>query len=291
MLVLRTFVQSLRHQFRFLSRLMRVNVVRLHLWQVELLGPKDGAWASDTDPANERLRRNLEVFHGPEADQSSRAPKASLAVDGDSAAVRLVKVSLDNVEELLDDAVRRRGPINKEEVVVGNVLLEEGLPVVLLLVQTDHALDADVLEDVAVLVGMVAVAVVRITLLDGSHEGDELAGNDHVQVTILDALVVLVLFHVESLEIVPSKLHSSLEALKAVEHGTVEEAVALGGIAVVLKDGRVALELLMCLLGRHLKDNDAEGAHEESSVDHFVSGVRRAAVVENAVLRVVLVAK
>ena len=57
------------------------------------------------------------------------------------------------------------------------------------------------------------------------------------------------------------------------KHGAVEEAVALGGIAIVLEDGSVALELLMSLLGRHLKDDDAECAHEESSVDHLVSGV------------------
>ena len=131
-------------------------------------------------------------------------------MNGDSTAVRLVEVSLNNVEELLDDGVRRRRSINKEQIVVSDVPVEERLTVVLLFVQTDHTLHADVLEDVAVLVGMVAVAVVSVALLDGSHEGDELARDDHVEVTVLDTLVVLVLFDVESLEVVPSKLHSSL---------------------------------------------------------------------------------
>ena len=67
-LILRTLVQSFRHQLGFLSTLVRVDVVRLHLRQVELLRSKDGAWTSNPNPTDERLSRDLEVFHGPETD-------------------------------------------------------------------------------------------------------------------------------------------------------------------------------------------------------------------------------
>ena len=45
-----------------------VDVVGLNLGQVELLWPKDGTWTSDTNPADERLSRDLEVLHSPETD-------------------------------------------------------------------------------------------------------------------------------------------------------------------------------------------------------------------------------
>ena len=291
MLVLWALVQSLGHQLGFLGTLMRVNVVRLHLRKVELLRPEDGAWTSNADPADERLSRDLEVLHCPEANQSPRATEASLAVDSDGAAVGLLKVRLDNVEELFDNAVGRRRSINKKQIVVSDTFVQERLAVVLLLVEADHPTHTNILENIAVLIGMVAVAVVSVALLNGSHKGDELPRDDHVHVSVFNTLVVLVLFDVESLKVVPAKLHSGLQTLQAVEHSAVEEAVALGGVTVVLKDGHVGLELLMCLLGRHLKDDYAKGAHEESSVDHLVSRVRRAAVVEDAVLRVVLVAE
>ena len=72
---------------------------------------------------------------------------------------------------------------------------------------------------------------------------------------------------------------------------TIIEAVALGSISVVLEDLMIWSELLVGLVCRHLKDHNHEGAHQESSVDHFVTGIPRGAVMENTILLVILISK
>ena len=75
------------------------------------------------------------------------------------------------------------------------------------------------------------------------------------------------------------------------QESAVVEAVALGGVSVVCKHRVVRLKFLECLLGGHFKNDDHEGPHQESPVDHPVAGVSRGAVVENSILLVVLVSQ
>lgn len=75
------------------------------------------------------------------------------------------------------------------------------------------------------------------------------------------------------------------------QQSTIIETVALGGISVVLEDLVIWSELLVGLVGRHLKDDNHEGAHQESTVDHFVTGIPRGAVMEYTILLVILVSK
>ena len=70
------------------------NVVFFDLEHVELLRSKDRSWASNTDPANECISWNLEVFHGVEADKGTCATQSCLAVHGNSAVVRVGEVGL-----------------------------------------------------------------------------------------------------------------------------------------------------------------------------------------------------
>lgn len=53
----------------------------------------------------------------------------------------------------------------------------------------------------------------------------------------------------------------------------------------------VWLKLFEGIVSRHFQNDDHEGAHEESSVNHFGSGFAGSAVVEHSVVRVVLVSK
>lgn len=169
-----------------------------------------------------------------------------------------------------------------------NLVLQEVLLVVFLLVQPDNSLHIEALEDLDVLVRVVAIALRSIPLLNGTHEGHELSRDDPVDVSVLYALKELVFLHVERLEVIPLKLNSILEALQALEQGAVIEAVALRGVTIGLEQRLVGAEHVVCLLSGALKDYYHKGTHQESAVHHLVRLVR-GAVVKDAVLRVVLV--
>lgn len=96
---------------------------------------------------------------------------------------------------------------------------------------------------------MVAVPLVRISLLYGPHEGHEFAGNNPIDVAIFDSLVVLVFLDVEGPEVVPLELDGVLEALEALEHGALIQAVALAGVPVRLEQTVVGTEHVPRLLG------------------------------------------
>ena len=82
---------------------------------------------------------------------------------------------------------------------------------------------------------MMSISVVIISILNRSHEGDKLARDDPVEVTVLDSLIILILFHVESAEVVPAEPDSVLEALQDMQQTAVVEALAFGGITIMLE--------------------------------------------------------
>ena len=147
------------------------DVLLLDLEQVELLWSKDGAGSRDPDPANKGLSRDLVVFHGIETNEGARAAEAGLAVDGDSASVRVLEVLLTCVHELFDDILGRRRAIREYHIVMSDVFGEEACAIVFSFVQADHSADIQVLEDVDVAGSSVAVAVHGVPLIYWSHEG------------------------------------------------------------------------------------------------------------------------
>ena len=87
---------------------------------------------------------------------------------------------------------------------MSDVLGEEGCAIVFSFVQTDHSADIQVLEDVNIAGSSVTISVYGVPLIDRSHEGQELAGDDPVEVAVLDLLVMLVLSCIKCLEVIPS---------------------------------------------------------------------------------------
>ena len=248
----------------FLWRVSEVLI--LDLGQVELLWPQNGAGSGNSDPADKGLSIDLEVLHGVDANQRASAAETGLAVHGDCASIRLGKVCLTAAHELINDGLRWRRSVSEDHVLMVDALHQEGVPVVLGLVQADDLRHVQVLEDVDVARCGVAITMHGVALVDGTHEGQELAWDDPVQVAILDLLVVLVLASVERLEVVPSKSDSLLEAIQAVRNGAVVVAVATAGVAEGLEVGLVDLELAEGLLGIHLEDNNHESTHEVGRV-------------------------
>jgi hypothetical protein len=61
-----------------------------------------------------------------------------------------------------------------------------------------------VLEDLKIIFWRVSPSLKRLRPIHWTHEGNELAGNDEVKVTIFKLFVILVLFVVKLPEVVPS---------------------------------------------------------------------------------------
>jgi hypothetical protein len=109
----------------------------------------------------------------------------------------------------------------------------ETLRIILRVIQPNYLTDFQVLEDVDVRCGGVAIPMVLVSHIDGAHKGHELAGYDPVEVTILYLFVMLILLDVEGLEVVPAVLKSFLKPLKAVDDLALVIAFTLASIAIV----------------------------------------------------------
>lgn len=190
---------------------------------------------------------------------------------------------LSHLEELVNDVVWRSRPINEEQVVMSNIIFQEELPIVFFFIESDDAGHVELLKDFDVLLGVVAVPLIGIPLLDGSHESHELARNNPVDVSVLNSLVVLVLFHVEGSEVIPLELDGVLQALEALQQSALVQAVTLAGISIRLEQTVVRSEHIPGFLSSALKDYYHESTHQKCSVYHFVSFVT-CTIVENAVV-------
>ena len=103
------------------------------------------------------------------------------------------------------------------------------------------------------------------------HKGNELVGNDPVQVPVLHLLVVLVLFVVKVAEPVPAKADRELEPLQAVEYGTLIGAcITVGRISERPELIMVRRESFPHDLGLLLQHNDHEGAHQVRGIHILV---------------------
>lgn len=67
------------------------------------MGAKYRTGSSDSNPADECFRRNLEVLHAIKANKGSGAAKACFAVDGDCTSLRVSEVLLTGVHEVGND--------------------------------------------------------------------------------------------------------------------------------------------------------------------------------------------
>lgn len=93
-------------------------------------------------------------------------------------------------------------------------VLDEFLAFVLGFIKSDNMGNSEVFEDLEVVFREVAPLFPFV--VHGSHEGDELAWNNPIEVAVLDLFVVLVLLGVEGLELVPAQLNGDLQTLEAV---------------------------------------------------------------------------
>ena len=120
-----------------------------------------------------------------------------------------------------------------------------------------------------------------VSLIDRSHEGQELAGDNPVKITVLHLFVVFVFPRIESLKVVPSEPYRVLQPLQAMQDGALVLARATTRISVRMQVGLVLLEQFEGRVGVHFEDDDHEGAHKVGRVGQL-GELSRSRVVVNA---------
>jgi (2Fe-2S) ferredoxin len=189
------------------------------------------------------------VLHDVEPDQRASPTQSRLTVHSDRPGVWLGEVLLTRIKELVNDVLRRGRSVDEDHVLVVDTLLSEAIRVILWIVESDYLADLKVLKDINVRSGGVAVAMLLVALVNWTHEGHKLAGNDPVEISVLHLLVMLVLLDIESLEVVPAMFEGFLEALQTVEDGALVVTFAFAGVAIVQQLARVGLEQAKRMFG------------------------------------------
>ena len=220
------------------------------------------------------------MLHRIQADQGTCASKSCLAVNGNGSSVWFSEVFLTRIHELLHDRVGRSASICEDHVFMVYSFLKEAVAIILCFIKTDYLSYVEVLEDVDVAGSCVPVPMNGVTLVHRSHEGQELAWDDPVQVTVFDFFVVFVLPGIECLKIVPAELDGLLKPFKAVKNRAVVVAIATAGVSEVAQVGLVGLELSEGLVGVNLQNHDHERAHQVGRVGDLGEVARLRVVVD-----------
>ena len=93
---------------------------------------------------------------------------------------------LDYLKELIDDLLWRVRTINEKQIIMRNAGVNKMLPVVLYVIETNHLIDTDVVEDINILPWVLAIPVLCVSVLYRTHERHKLAWYNPVgQVTSL----------------------------------------------------------------------------------------------------------
>ena len=167
-----------------------------------------------------------------------------------------------------------------------NPLLRELVLFILGFIQANDQGHTEALENRHVVIW--GERTISICYVERSRERNKLSWDDPIQVTVFDLLEVLVLLHVKSAIVVPSKCHGVLEAQEAVMICAAVGAITHRGVTIGDELVVVRTERLPCLICRLAQDYDHEGAHQESRVT--LLGVVQARVVIYFVVLVLLVA-
>mmetsp|Transcript_25575 Transcript_25575/g.52081 ORF Transcript_25575/g.52081 Transcript_25575/m.52081 type:complete len:292 (-) Transcript_25575:328-1203(-) len=178
------------------------------------------------------------MLHHVQRDERAGAAQARETVHGEGALA-----GLSDAEELVDDAVRGRGAVGEEEVVVVEALLHERAPVVLLVVEPDHGPDPLGAEHVTVVGRQQRVAPEPdgLALAGRALECKELAAHYLVHVPVGRVVVVEVLVLVKLRRHVQPVPHRLQQPRPAVGHVQVVRARHPRGIAV--REARAVVDL------------------------------------------------
>ena len=144
--------------------------------------------------------------------------------------------------------------------------IDELLSVILRLIQSHDFLNVPLSKYVYILFRSESGSLAWLSTIKGSHERSKLARDDPVNVTILNSLIKLIVFHIKCLQIVPIELDAPLESIEAVKDGAMIPTVTLGSISERSNLIMIGSESFPCFFRSLLQDDDHEGAHQEQGV-------------------------
>jgi hypothetical protein len=216
--------------FALLGRIMYI--LAFYLAHVVLLGTKDRAWASDSNPANENLSWDLVVLHAVDTNESTCAAKTSLTVNSDGAVFGIGEVIFTTFDKLINNVIRRSGAVHEDKVFMLDSVLFESSLVIFGVVEANDFAHLQMLKNVNITATRVAISALTFLAVNGTHEGNKFVGDDPVEVTVLNFFIMLVLLDTEFFMVVPALLDTKLETLKAMLYRALVVAFTFGGITI-----------------------------------------------------------
>lgn len=131
-------------------------------------------------------------------------------------------------------------------------------------VQADDKCDTKFLENGDVVIG--SERAVSICYVEGARERDKLSWNDPVQISVFNALEMLILLHIKLGVIVPSELDCILHALKRVQNGMLVGTSAHCRVTEGHKLVVVGSKSSPGFISRSVAADDHKATHQEGSV-------------------------
>lgn len=145
------------------------------------------------------------------------------------------------------------------------------------LVQSYYKCHTELLENRNVVIGR--EGAISVCYIERAREGDELAGEDPIEVTVFNTLKVLIFLHIKFAIIIPSESNGVLQAEERVDDGVLIRAGAHRSVSEGDKLVVVAGETGPSVFSTALEHDDHEAAHEEGSVG-LLGKVNRRVVVD-----------
>jgi len=143
-----------------------------------------------------------------------------------------------------------------------DTVLDESVFIILFIVKSDDSGNSEFLEDGNIIFRSESSVAFSISgLVRGSTESNKLAGDDPVQVTVLNLFIELIVSEVEIFNIKELELNAVLQTSKSIQDTASVWGVGVGGISVFSKRRASLHEGFPSFFSRSAEDDDLEGAH------------------------------
>ena len=178
-----------------------------------LLRPQHGSRPTNAQPSNRLRRRKLEMFHHVTSDERSRPAQSCFAMYR-----RRALHLLCDCQKFAKNVKWRRRTVSKKEVKMVESRLHKPRRRINFLVQSNHRRNVMFPEVWKIGFRRVqGISVFNLRLGMRARKGKEFSGKYPVEVTVLDSLVIFVLFHVERSKVEEIELDRLAQAVETVQ--------------------------------------------------------------------------
>jgi len=144
------------------------------------------------------------MLHTVQTDEGTGTSEACLTMHCNGTCVRIGKVILTGTQKLLYNVGWRSGSVHKYHVIMSDASLLKLSLIILGLVQSYDSRNFQMLKYFGVAGSRMAVTrLLALVTVDWSHKGDELPGDNPVEITIFNFFVMFILSGIELIKVVP----------------------------------------------------------------------------------------